>query len=255
MRMVRQSYSFGGVFYLHPQSARQPPRSVYSQSSCSTHHQKPYRSLTRTLSRCRRTARSSSPSLAWAPWARCVARVLHEVVHGVHLTDVVLITSRHQAISENLIKNGNLEKPLLVWNRTHATAEKHAAKLGPQSAEAVEDLASIIDRSDFVWSCVASQAAVLSIYETILSFDSLKGKIFVESSTVKSHTTDELAEKVVAKGGEFVAMPGTNFVLTDRMCIWLTSRQCLVSPASRSRPSSSLFPPAQRRQSPRSSRT
>lgn len=81
--------------------------------------------------------------------------------------------------------------------------------LGASRALAIESLTEIVDHADLVWSCVGSQAAVMSIYETVLARDSLNGKLFVDSSTFGSEATDELAKKIQAKGGEFVAMPGS----------------------------------------------
>jgi 3-hydroxyisobutyrate dehydrogenase-like beta-hydroxyacid dehydrogenase len=58
-----------------------------------------------------------------------------------------------------------------------------------------------------VWSFLADEDAVLEMFDTILRED-IKGKLFVECSTITSEATNKLARRVLNAGGEFVAMPG-----------------------------------------------
>jgi len=111
------------------------------------------------------------------------------------------------------VQNGRLEKPIILWNRTFATATEHAARLG--HAEAVPTPEDAVARADVVWSCLSGQQAVLECFEKILAGD-VRGKLFVECSTITPEATDKLAKQVLDKGGEFVAMPGMCTLSLDR---------------------------------------
>ncbi|KAI9663953.1 MAG: hypothetical protein M1821_007444 [Bathelium mastoideum] len=109
-----------------------------------------------------------------------------------------------QAMTKNLILNGKLEHRLILWNRTLQVALDHSARIGHSVvAETVEEA---VQGADIIWSCFASQEAVSERFETILQRD-VKGKLFVESSTISADATNKLAERVIAAGAEFVAMP------------------------------------------------
>jgi 3-hydroxyisobutyrate dehydrogenase-like beta-hydroxyacid dehydrogenase len=115
-----------------------------------------------------------------------------------------------QPISKNLVLNGKLEKSLILWNRTSSRAYEHSAQIGNSVvAETIKDAVSM---SDIVWSCLADQDAVFETFEIILKED-IKGKLFVECSTMAIEATNDLARRVVDSGGEFVAMPGKKLPL------------------------------------------
>jgi hypothetical protein len=108
------------------------------------------------------------------------------------------------------ILNGKLEKSLILWNRTSSRAYEHSAQIGNSVvAETIKDAVSM---SDIVWSCLADQDAVFETFEIILKED-IKGKLFVECSTMAIEATNDLARRVVDSGGEFVAMPGKKLPL------------------------------------------
>lgn len=111
-----------------------------------------------------------------------------------------------QAMSKNLAAKGNLSKSLILWNRTHRSAEETAARIGRSSA--VESLSEVIAKSDIIWSCLYDQKATEEVYEEILELD-LKAKLIIECSTVSPEGTSVLARKVLRAGAEFVAMPGS----------------------------------------------
>jgi 3-hydroxyisobutyrate dehydrogenase-like beta-hydroxyacid dehydrogenase len=108
-------------------------------------------------------------------------------------------------MTKNLILHGNLDKPLKIYNRTRAHAEEHSASIG--SSRVADTIDEAISGSDIVWSCVQDQEAVEATFERILMND-IKGKLFVESSSITPEKTNEIATRVVQAGGEFVAMPG-----------------------------------------------
>ncbi|KAJ4301086.1 hypothetical protein N0V90_003176 [Kalmusia sp. IMI 367209] len=113
--------------------------------------------------------------------------------------------SMGRAMSKNLAEKGNLDKPVTLWNRTHKVASDWAAKVG-SGVVAVEDLLEAVKDADIVWSCLATQDAVLSCFNKILETD-VKGKFFVESSTVTPEASNKLAERVRDAGAEFISMP------------------------------------------------
>ena len=112
-------------------------------------------------------------------------------------------------MTKNLVLNGKLEKPIILWNRTEARAIEHQATISHAVvAGSIEDAVS---RSDHIWSCLSGQESVIPSFDKILRHD-IRGKLFIECSTITPEATNELARKVIEAGAEFVAMPGTLFV-------------------------------------------
>lgn len=121
-------------------------------------------------------------------------------------------------MSKNLVDKGGLEQPVTFWNRTHRVASEWAAAVGA-GALAVEDLGVAVREADMVWSCLATQDAVLACYGRILETTSVQGKLFIESSTVTPEATNLLAERVRQAGAEFVSMPGMSNDLSRRTTV------------------------------------
>ncbi|TVY44621.1 putative oxidoreductase [Lachnellula subtilissima] len=109
-----------------------------------------------------------------------------------------------KAISQNLVTKGNLDQPLILWNRTHSISIIHAEAIG--GSVAVDSVQEAVTKSDIIWSCLADQEAVASVFDTILKMD-IKQKVFVECSTMTPQATTDLCHSVIQRGGEFVAMP------------------------------------------------
>lgn len=108
-----------------------------------------------------------------------------------------------------MVQKGKLDKPVTFWNRTYQVASDWAAEVGP-GANAIQNLSEAIYNADIVWSCLATQDAVLSCFDKMLE-TSIRGKLFVESSTVTPEATNRLAERVREAGAEFISMPGMEF--------------------------------------------
>ncbi|KAF7589007.1 hypothetical protein BBP40_004938 [Aspergillus hancockii] len=107
-------------------------------------------------------------------------------------------------MSANLLRYGDIAKPLTLYNRTKSKAEAHSARLGDCIvAECVTDAVS---RSDIVWSCLQDEVAVEQTFEEIYPLD-IKGKLFVDSSTISPNTANSIAQRVLGAGGEFVTLP------------------------------------------------
>jgi 3-hydroxyisobutyrate dehydrogenase-like beta-hydroxyacid dehydrogenase len=92
-----------------------------------------------------------------------------------------------------------------LWNRTFARAIEQRDQIG--SSTVASSLEQAIFDSEIIWSCFSNQEAVLEIFENILKTD-VRGKLFLECSTITPDATNELARKVIDAGAEFVAMPG-----------------------------------------------
>ena len=111
-------------------------------------------------------------------------------------------------MAKNLIQKGNLDKPLIIHNRTVSVAEEKAQKWGGDSkvvvAKSVDDA---VAKSDIIFTCLSNDKAITACIEGAVKGD-VKGKLFVDNSTVAPDTTEKLAKMIEGKGGEFVASPG-----------------------------------------------
>ncbi|KAI1083583.1 6-phosphogluconate dehydrogenase 2 [Whalleya microplaca] len=107
---------------------------------------------------------------------------------------------------KNLVEKGNLEKPLIIYNRTRKRSEDLAAKLPQGKTEVVDSIEEGLKKADIVFTIVSNDAAVKAVFQTLLK-DDVKGKLFVECSTIHPDTTEQVAKEVTDKGAEFVASP------------------------------------------------
>jgi 3-hydroxyisobutyrate dehydrogenase len=100
------------------------------------------------------------------------------------------------AIAQRLAGRGH---QVTVWNRT---ADK-ARALGLDVADTATRLADV---SEALISILTDAAAVESVYGQLLA-GNVKGKLFIEMSTVRPETQKRLADKVRAKGAAFIECP------------------------------------------------
>ncbi|KAI5868604.1 6-phosphogluconate dehydrogenase 2 [Durotheca rogersii] len=107
---------------------------------------------------------------------------------------------------KNLVEKGNLEKPLLLYNRTKKRAEELAATLPAGKAEAVDSIEEAVKKADIIFVMVSNDTAAQDVFDTILEGD-VAGKLFVECSTLHPDTTEKIAKSATDKGAEFVASP------------------------------------------------
>ena len=108
-------------------------------------------------------------------------------------------------MSKNLVEKGNLDKPIILHNRTHSRALKHSQDIGRSIA--VESVQEAVTRADIIWTCLSNQEAVFETFEVIGKVE-ITGKLFVECSTITSEGTNQLAQRIKDAGADFVAMPG-----------------------------------------------
>ncbi|TFK51383.1 hypothetical protein OE88DRAFT_1659362 [Heliocybe sulcata] len=112
-----------------------------------------------------------------------------------------------RGMCKNIIEKGNLSKPLIIYNRTRKRAEDLAAQEGPSKRLKVAGtIAEAVENSDIIFTCVGDDKAIAdTIAEAVKP--NVKGKLFVDCSTVHPDTTEQLAKVINAQGAEFVAMP------------------------------------------------
>lgn len=115
--------------------------------------------------------------------------------------------TRTEQTPQNLVEKGNLDKPLIIYNRTKKRSDELADKLGHDKAKVVETIQEVAKTSDVIMMCLGDDAAVNSAVDTILQED-VKGKLIVDCSTVHPETTNALEKRITDKGAEFVGMPG-----------------------------------------------
>ncbi|MDR3008496.1 MAG: NAD(P)-dependent oxidoreductase [Sphingobacterium sp.] len=98
----------------------------------------------------------------------------------------------------------NLEKarfPLSVYNRNKAKA----AGFEEQSIIR-EDIGELVDHSDIIFSMLTNDEAVSEVYEKILQRE-IKGKLFVDMSTISRERCISIATKLKEKGAAFIDAP------------------------------------------------
>lgn len=107
---------------------------------------------------------------------------------------------------KNLVEKGNLDKPLVLYNRTKKRSDDLAASLGADKTKVVDTINNAVKSADIIFMCLGDDAAVDSTVDVILKED-LKGKLIVDASTVHPDTTNALEKRITEKGAEFVGMP------------------------------------------------
>jgi 3-hydroxyisobutyrate dehydrogenase-like beta-hydroxyacid dehydrogenase len=108
-------------------------------------------------------------------------------------------------MSSRLCNSQSHEGPILLWNRTSQVAKDQCKDT--DLAKAVETITEAVSLSDIVWSCLADEEAVLSVYGEICKGE-ISGKLFVECSTITASGSETVAQQLKDKGAEFVTMPG-----------------------------------------------
>ncbi|KAF2098733.1 6-phosphogluconate dehydrogenase-like protein NAD-binding protein [Rhizodiscina lignyota] len=111
-----------------------------------------------------------------------------------------------RGMCKNLVEKGNLDKPLILWNRTQKRADDLAATLGTSGAKVASTIQDAVKPADIIFICVGDDKADRETVDTITSVN-VDGKLIVDCSTVHPDTTLELESTLAAKGAAFVAMP------------------------------------------------
>jgi 3-hydroxyisobutyrate dehydrogenase-like beta-hydroxyacid dehydrogenase len=107
---------------------------------------------------------------------------------------------------KNLVEKGNLDSPLLVFNRTEKRSTDLVASLASGKSKVASTIEEAVKDADIIFTCVGDDRAINDTINTALLGD-VNGKLFVDCSTVHPDTTNRLAKTINAKGAEFVACP------------------------------------------------
>jgi len=108
---------------------------------------------------------------------------------------------------KNLVEKGQLSSPLIIFNRTEKRARDLSSKLPSGKSTLVSSIEEAVSKSDIIFICVGDDKAITDTIETAVKGD-VKGKLFVDCSTVHPDTTNMLAKTIEGKGAQFVACPG-----------------------------------------------
>lgn len=111
-----------------------------------------------------------------------------------------------QGMCKNLVEKGDLDKPVIIFNRTEKRAKELNSRLPSGKSTVASTIADAVSKSDIIFTCVGDDAAINETIEAALQ-GNVKNKLFVDCSTVHPDTTEALAKKITDKGGEFVACP------------------------------------------------
>ena len=118
---------------------------------------------------------------------------------------------------KNLVEKGNLDKPLIIFNRTQKRAIDISNSLRSGRSIVASSLGEAVSQADVIFTCVGDDAAVLQTIEGALKAD-VRSKLFVDCSTVHPDTTSKLEEIITEAKAEFVACPvfGRYSTLSDQ---------------------------------------
>lgn len=108
---------------------------------------------------------------------------------------------------KNLVEKGNLDKPLIIFNRTQKRATDLNSTLSSGKSTVASTLEEAVSKADIIFTCLGDDAAIKDTITSAVK-GSVKGKLFVDCSTVHPDTTNDIAKNVQAHGAELVACPG-----------------------------------------------
>ncbi|KAL5889275.1 hypothetical protein ACKVWC_004512 [Pyricularia oryzae] len=113
-----------------------------------------------------------------------------------------------RGMCRNIVEKAALDGlPLLLHNRSAQRAVDLKGSLPDGKAEVVTDLAQGVAKADVIFTCVANDAAVRETLDAAIASGNIKGKLFIDCSTIHPDTTESVSKKIVDQGAEFVAAP------------------------------------------------
>ncbi|KAL1879352.1 hypothetical protein VTK73DRAFT_7083 [Phialemonium thermophilum] len=111
-----------------------------------------------------------------------------------------------RGMCKNIVQKAGLDKPLLLYNRTKQRSIELNQKLGYGETEVVDSIDEGVSRADIIFIALSDDATVEAAVAQAVKSD-VKGKLFVDCSTIHPETTEKVAKTVLAAGAEFVAAP------------------------------------------------
>ena len=109
-------------------------------------------------------------------------------------------------MAKNLVEKGKLSQPLIVFNRTAKKAEDFAAARESGQVKVSTDLEDVVKSSEIIFFCLGDDKSVEDAVAQYVKND-VKGKLFVDCSTIHPNTTNAISQKLTSAGAEFVASP------------------------------------------------
>lgn len=112
-----------------------------------------------------------------------------------------------RGMCKNIAQKGPLTSPLILYNRTTARATALAESLG--NCTVATTVPDAVRPADIIFICVGDDPALEQIIKTVSDTSDLdlKGKLFVDCSTVHPDTTRRVNDTLTARGASFVACP------------------------------------------------
>lgn len=107
---------------------------------------------------------------------------------------------------KNLVEKANLDKPVIIQNRTQAKAEEFVATLPSGKAKVVATPAELAAASDIIFTALGDDKSIEDLIQGLLKAD-VKGKLIVDTTTIHPETSSQLNKAVTAQGAHFVACP------------------------------------------------
>jgi len=111
-----------------------------------------------------------------------------------------------RGMCKNIVEKGQLEKPLIIFNRTGKRATVLSQSLPSGKSTVASSVEEAVSKSDIIFTCVGDDAAINETIDAALKAD-VEGKLFVDCSTVHPETTKALEKKIIGAGAAFVACP------------------------------------------------
>ncbi|KAK6432236.1 hypothetical protein LTR95_011595 [Oleoguttula sp. CCFEE 5521] len=108
---------------------------------------------------------------------------------------------------KNIVEKGNFAAPLGIYNRTTARSEKLASTLPSDKVKILTSIGDAVSQADIIFACLGDDKAINETIAAALKSPEVKGKLFVDCSTVHPDTTDKLGADIEAAGAYFVACP------------------------------------------------
>lgn len=108
---------------------------------------------------------------------------------------------------KNLVEKGNLDQPLLLYNRTKQRAVDLSEQLPAGKTEVVDSIAAGAAKADIIFTILSKDDVVEAAAEEILQAGDVTGKLVVECSTIHPDTTERLARAFTDRGAQFLAAP------------------------------------------------
>lgn len=126
---------------------------------------------------------------------------------------------------KNLVEKGDLTKPLIIFNRTQKRATDLNAKLSSGKSTVASSLDEAVSKADIIFTCLGDDAAIKDTIEAAIK-GNVKGKLFVDCSTVHPDSTNMLAKSIQGQGAEMVACPGTRPHICTGVCSCADAYSC-----------------------------